>query len=143
MASRPHPGAAPRPVWRARFGRGFQRRRTRRIAVPSIYLNNEGKHPRRRRSSAKASPLFRTVVQLGRSRGLISKRPCSSRFAADSLVEGAVSSEPVSEVQKLGADSGRVMDDSGIVKRCFPHEFGRKLYPPPRGVTPPSGYKSL
>ena len=30
-----------------------------------------------------------------------------------------------------------------VVKRCFPHEFGRKLYPPPRGVTPPSGYKSL
>ena len=56
---------------------------------PIDYLNNEGKHPRRRRSSAKASPLLRTVVQLGRSRGLISKRPCSSRFAADSLVEGA------------------------------------------------------
>jgi len=65
------------------------------------------------------------------------------RFALDSPLEGAVSYELVSEVQKLGADSGRVMDDSGIVKRCFPHEFGRKLYPPPRGVTPPSGYKSL
>src|SRR5712671_1439707 len=35
------------------------------------------------------------------------------------------------------------MDDSGIVKRCFAHEFGQKLYPLPRGVTPPSGYKSL
>jgi len=65
------------------------------------------------------------------------------RFAPDSALEGAVYCELVSEVQKLGADSGRVMDDSGIVKRCFPHEFGRKLYPPPRGVTPPSGYKSL
>jgi len=65
------------------------------------------------------------------------------RFARDSPLEGAVYCELVSEVQKLGADSGRVMDDSGIVKRCFPHEFGRKLYPPPRGVTPPSGYKSL
>src|SRR5712672_2248139 len=60
-----------------------------------------------------------------------------------SPLEGAVYCELVSEVRKLGADSGRVMDDSGIVKRCFPHEFGRKLYPPPRGVTPPSGYKSL
>src|ERR1700730_12164346 len=28
---------------------------------------------------------------------------------------------------KLGADSGRVMDDSGIVKRCFALEFRRKL----------------
>ena len=28
---------------------------------------------------------------------------------------------------KLGADSGRVMDDSGIVKRCFGLEFRRKL----------------
>ena len=28
---------------------------------------------------------------------------------------------------KLGADSGRVMDDSGTVKRCFPLEFRRKL----------------
>jgi hypothetical protein len=65
------------------------------------------------------------------------------RFAADSPVEGAVYCELVSEVQKLGADSGWVMDDSGIVKRCFAHEFGRKLYPLPRGVTPPSGYKSL
>ena len=65
------------------------------------------------------------------------------KFAPDSALEGAVYCELVSEVQKLGADSGRVMDDSGIVKRCFPHEFGRKLYPPPRGVTPPSGYKSL
>ena len=65
------------------------------------------------------------------------------RFAADSPLEGAVTSEPVSEVQKLGADSGRVMDDSGIVKRCLAHEFGRKLGPLPRGVTPPSGYKSL
>jgi hypothetical protein len=28
---------------------------------------------------------------------------------------------------KLGADSGRVMDDSGTVKCCFPLEFRRKL----------------
>ena len=28
---------------------------------------------------------------------------------------------------KLGADSGGVMDDSGIVKRCFGLEFRRKL----------------
>ena len=28
---------------------------------------------------------------------------------------------------KLGADSGRVMDDSGTVKRCFALEFARKL----------------
>ena len=28
---------------------------------------------------------------------------------------------------KLGADSGRVMDDFGIVKRCFALEFRRKL----------------
>src|SRR5712671_3504386 len=69
--------------------------------------------------------------------------PPKARFAPHPPLEGAVYCELVSEVQKLGADSGRVMDDSGIVKRCFPHEFGRKLYPPPRGVTPPSGYKSL
>jgi hypothetical protein len=46
------------------------------------------------------------------------------KFAKDSLLEGAVHCELVSEVKipapvtKLGADSGRVMDDSGIVKRC-------------------------
>jgi hypothetical protein len=28
---------------------------------------------------------------------------------------------------KLGADSGRVMDDSGIVKGCFALDFRRKL----------------
>ena len=47
-----------------------------------------------------------------------------ARFAVDSALEGAVHCELVSEVKipapvtKLGADSGRVMDDSGIVKRC-------------------------
>ena len=55
------------------------------------------------------------------------------RFALDSPLEGAVHCELVSEVKisapvtKLGADSGRVMDDSGIVKRCFALEFRRKL----------------
>ena len=54
-------------------------------------------------------------------------------FAVDSPLEGAVHCELVSEVKipapvtKLGADSGRVMDDSGIVKRCFALAFRRKL----------------
>ena len=64
-------------------------------------------------------------------------RRANSRFVVDSALEGAVYCELVSEVQKLGADSGRVMDDSGIVKRCFPHEFGRKLYPLPEGSPRP------
>jgi hypothetical protein len=50
----------------------------------------------------------------------------SNEFAPDSPLEEAVYCELVSEVQKLGADSGRVMDDSGIVKRRLAHEFGRK-----------------
>jgi hypothetical protein len=58
-------------------------------------------------------------------------------FAPDSPLEGAVTSEPVSEVQNLDVDSGRVMDDSGIVKRCFAHEFGRKLYLFPEGSPRP------
>jgi hypothetical protein len=60
-------------------------------------------------------------------------------------VEGAVHCELVSEVKipapvtKLGADSGRVMDDSGIVKRCFALEFRRKLSLFPWRPAPPSG----
>ena len=59
--------------------------------------------------------------------------PIPAKFARDSPLEGAVHCELVSEVKipapvtKLGADSGRVMDDSGIVKRCFALEFRRKL----------------
>jgi hypothetical protein len=67
------------------------------------------------------------------------------RFAHDSPLEGAVHCELVSEVKipapvtKLGADSGRVMDDSGIVKRCFALEFRRKLSLFPWRPAPPSG----
>ena len=54
-------------------------------------------------------------------------------------------SEPVSvkipaPVNKLGADSGRVMDDSGIVKRCFALEFRRELSLFPWRPAPPSGH---
>jgi hypothetical protein len=40
---------------------------------------------------------------------------------------------------KLGADSGRVVDDSGIVKRCFALEFRRKLSSLPWQPAPHSG----
>jgi hypothetical protein len=40
---------------------------------------------------------------------------------------------------RLGADSGRVMDDSGIVKRCFALEFRRKLSSLPWQPAPDSG----
>jgi len=40
---------------------------------------------------------------------------------------------------KLGADSGRVMDDSGIVKRCFALEFRRKLSSLPWQPAPDTG----
>ena len=50
--------------------------------------------------------------------------PSEVKFAADSRLEGRVHCELVSE---LGTDSGRVMDDSGTVKRCFPLEFRPKL----------------
>ena len=98
------------------------------------------------RIDSNGSDLFgRAIDVIARAGAMVddAAAPPKVRFAPDSLLEGAVYCELVSEVQKLGADSGWVMDDSGIVKRCFPHEFGRKLYPPPRGVTPPSGYKSL
>jgi hypothetical protein len=41
------------------------------------------------------------------------------RFAQDSPLEGAVTSEPVSEVQNLDVDSGRVMDGFRDRKTLF------------------------
>jgi hypothetical protein len=51
----------------------------------------------------------------------------SRKFALDSALEGAVYCELVSE-SKIRYRSGRVMDDSGIVKRRFALEFAGKLY---------------
>ena len=84
--------------------------------------------PERRRTSEARSGRrrFRCPLSDRRTRRvpLMPKFAPKVRFASDSPLEGRVHCELVSE---LGTDSGRVMDDSGTVKRCFPLEFRRKL----------------
>jgi type IV secretory pathway VirB4 component len=55
-------------------------------------------------------------VREDRSERAICHETLGSESSHDSPLEG-----------RVGADSGRVMDDSGTVKRCFPLEFRRKL----------------
>jgi hypothetical protein len=61
-----------------------------------------------------------------------------------SLLEEAVSSEPVSEVEepgtREGANSGRVMDDSGIVKTLFRARISPEIVPLSLRPAPPSGH---
>jgi hypothetical protein len=56
-------------------------------------------------------------------------RSPTSRFVADSLLEEAVTSEPVSDIRLpgIGADSRVIMGDSGSPKRCFAPRNGPKL----------------
>jgi hypothetical protein len=65
-------------------------------------------------------------------------------FATDSPLEEAVSSEPVSEVEepgtREGANSGRVMDDSGIVKTLFRARISPEIVPLSLRPAPPSGH---
>ena len=61
-----------------------------------------------------------------------SKLPAYARFVADSLLEGRVHCELVSEI-KAPIPVG-LWDDSGIVKRLFALELARKLYFFPLGA---------
>ena len=67
-----------------------------------------------------------------------------NRKFADSPLEEAVSSEPVSEVEepgtREGANSGRVMDDSGIVKTLFRARISPEIAPLSLRPAPPSGH---
>jgi hypothetical protein len=70
--------------------------------------------------------------------------PSEVKFAVDSLLEEAVTSEPVSEVEepgtREGANSGRVMDDSGIVKTLFRARISPEIVPLSLRPAPPSGH---
>jgi hypothetical protein len=83
------------------------------------------------------------VQRLSRPPGWIGPHPRDQGFA-DSAVEEAVSSEPVSEVEepgtREGANSGRVMDDSGIVKTLFRARISPEIVPLSLRPAPPSGH---
>jgi hypothetical protein len=65
----------------------------------------------------------------GHSRGDSTAATVGGKFAVDSPLEEAVTSEPVSDIRLpgIGADSRVIMGDSGSPKRCFAPRNGPKL----------------